>query len=69
MYGADRKTHLKIVVVGLVCATVVAAIGVAARVDHSVHAQATAAAKLRPAGPVIKAGGPVEITGQVPTIR
>jgi hypothetical protein len=63
MYGADRKTHLKIVVVGLVCATVVAAIGVAARVDHSVNAQATAAAK------IIKAGGPVEITGQVPTIR
>jgi len=29
---ADRMTHLKIVVVGLVCATLVAGIGVAARV-------------------------------------
>jgi ABC-type proline/glycine betaine transport system permease subunit len=32
---ADRMTHLKIVVVSLVCATLVAGIGVAARVTDS----------------------------------
>ena len=32
MFTADRMTHLKIVVVSLVCATVVAGIGIAARV-------------------------------------
>jgi hypothetical protein len=33
IYSADRMTHLKIVVVALVCATVVAGIGVASRVS------------------------------------
>jgi hypothetical protein len=33
---ADRMTHLKIVVVSLVCATLVAGIGVAARVTDGV---------------------------------
>lgn len=32
MFTADRMTHLKIVVVALVCATMVAGIGIAARV-------------------------------------
>jgi ABC-type proline/glycine betaine transport system permease subunit len=32
MFTADRGTHLKIVVVSLVCATIVAGIGLAARV-------------------------------------
>jgi hypothetical protein len=32
MLTADRGTHLKIVVVSLVCATIVAGIGIAARV-------------------------------------
>ena len=32
MFTADRMTHLKIVVVSLICATVVAGIGIAARV-------------------------------------
>jgi len=27
LHGADRRTHLKIVIMGLLCATVVAAIG------------------------------------------
>ncbi len=35
MFTADRMTHLKIVVVSLICATVVAGIGVAARVSDS----------------------------------
>jgi uncharacterized membrane protein SpoIIM required for sporulation len=33
MFTADRMTHLKIVVVSLVCATLVAGIGIAARVN------------------------------------
>ena len=33
LFTADRMTHLKIVVVSLVCATLVAGIGVAARVN------------------------------------
>ena len=32
MFTADRMTHLKIVVVALVCATLVAGVGIAARV-------------------------------------
>lgn len=32
LYGADRSTHLKIVVVGFLCAVVVAAVGMYARV-------------------------------------
>jgi hypothetical protein len=69
IYGADGKTHLKIVVVGLVCATVVAAVGITARVEHSFSSQTNVAAKIEPTGPAIKAGGPVEVTGQVPAIR
>jgi ABC-type proline/glycine betaine transport system permease subunit len=33
MFTADRGTHLKIVIVSLICATVVASIGIAARVS------------------------------------
>jgi ABC-type proline/glycine betaine transport system permease subunit len=33
MFTADRGTHLKIVVVSVICATVVAGIGIAARVN------------------------------------
>jgi ABC-type proline/glycine betaine transport system permease subunit len=32
MFTADRMTHLKIVVLSLVCATLVAVVGIAARV-------------------------------------
>jgi len=49
---ADRMTHLKIVVVSLVCATLVAGVGVAARVTDG----ATANGRLEA---VIKAGKPV----------
>jgi hypothetical protein len=34
MYGADRHTHLKIVVVGLLCACFVLIVGVFAHVGH-----------------------------------
>jgi hypothetical protein len=33
MYSADRRTHLKIVVVGLVCALVVAVVAISAHVS------------------------------------
>jgi len=39
MFTADRLTHVKIVVLSLVCATVVAGIGVASRLSDS-HAGA-----------------------------
>ena len=60
MYSADRKTHLKIVVVGLLCATVVAAIGITARVTDLDLGTA----------PLVKAGQPVAVTtGTAPNIR
>ena len=49
---ADRMTHLKIVVVGLLCATLVAGIGVAARINDS-------AASGQIEATVIKAGKPM----------
>ena len=53
MFTADRMTHLKIVVVALVCATMVAGVGIAARVtdgtDTASGLQAT----------VVKATAPV----------
>jgi hypothetical protein len=63
MFTADRMTHLKIVVVSLVCATLVAGIGIAARVSDS-------ATGLQASTPVPKAGAPVtSATGSVPVIR
>jgi hypothetical protein len=59
MYGADRGTHLKIVVIGLACATLVAAVGIFARVS---------AVDLGTA-PLFKAGQPTEMSGRLPTIR
>jgi hypothetical protein len=50
MFTADRMTHLKIVVVSLVCATLVAGIGIAARVTDPGASRIEAA--------VIKAGAP-----------
>jgi hypothetical protein len=45
MFTADRMTHLKIVVVSLVCATLVAGVGIASRMtdatDGSVRMEAT----------------------------
>jgi hypothetical protein len=59
MYSADRGTHLKIVVIGLACATLVAAVGVFAHVN---------ALDLGTA-PLVKAGQPTEMSGRLPTIR
>jgi hypothetical protein len=59
LYSADRSTHLKIVVVGILCATVVAAVGTFARVSTLDLGTA----------PLVKAGQPTTITGQLPAIR
>jgi ABC-type proline/glycine betaine transport system permease subunit len=53
MFTADRMTHLKIVVVSLVCATLVAGVGIAARVSDGT----TTANRLE--ATIIKAGAPV----------
>ena len=57
LYGADRSTHVKIVVVGFLCAVVVGAVGTYARVgDEDATAQ------------FVKAGQPTA-TGGLPVIR
>jgi hypothetical protein len=59
MYNADRGTHLKIVVVGLLCATLVAFVGIFAHVSNIDLGTA----------PLVKAGQPTAVSGRVPTIR
>ena len=51
LFTADRMTHLKIVVMALACATLVAGVGVAARVTDGTGFQG----RLEATGPVIKA--------------
>jgi hypothetical protein len=65
LYTADRTTHLKIVVVGLAAALLIAVIGISAR-ELNLGTDIMAAQ-----GPtVIRAGGPVVVTdGSVTTIR
>jgi hypothetical protein len=53
MFTADRMTHLKIVVMSLICATMVAVVGIAARVSDGT----TTAGGLQ--ATVIKATAPV----------
>jgi len=59
MYSADRRTHLKILVVGLVCATLVAAVGVFAHISDVDLGTA----------PIFKAGQPTTLSGHLPAIR
>jgi hypothetical protein len=59
MYSADRRTHLKVVVLGLVCATLVAAVGIFAHVGD-VDLGIT---------PLVKAGQPATMSGHLPAIR
>jgi ABC-type proline/glycine betaine transport system permease subunit len=54
MFTADRTTHLKIVVVSLVCAMLVAGVGIAARANDG------ATGNVRMEATVIKAGSPVQ---------
>ncbi len=60
MYGADRATHLKIVVIGLLCALVVAAIGIFAHLSSNIDLGTAA---------LVKAGRPTSMGGDMPAIR
>lgn len=59
IYSADRATHLKIVVVGLLCAVLVAAIGTFAHISD-VDLGTTQ---------LVKAGQPTAVSGRLPDIR
>jgi len=61
MLTADRMTHLKIVVVSLVCATVVAGIGVTARMTNAGDGRLEAT--------TIKAGAPMTAANEMSQIR
>jgi hypothetical protein len=57
MYSADRATHLKIVVIGLLCATVVAVIGIFANVGGNIDLGTDA---------LVKAAPPTTFSGHLP---
>ena len=59
IYSADRHTHLKIVVIGLLCACFVLIVGVFAHVGQLDLGTA----------PLVKAGGAHVISGQLPVIH
>lgn len=59
MSSADRRTHLKIVVVGLLSAALVAVIASSARVSDIDLGTA----------PIVKAGHSTAMTGRLPAIR
>jgi Na+-transporting NADH:ubiquinone oxidoreductase subunit NqrC len=64
MLTADRSTHLKIVVVSLICATIVAGIGVAARVTDG-----TMTSNGRLEASVIRAGAPMTASTDANSVR
>ena len=67
IYGADRLTHLKIVVVALIGATLVAGVGIAARDTATTSAVATARQDLVP---VIRASQAVVVgEREISTVR
>jgi hypothetical protein len=59
MYSADGRTHLKIVIVGLLCATMVAAVGIFAHISDVDLGTA----------PLVKAGQSTAVSGHLPAIR
>jgi hypothetical protein len=61
MVTADRMTHLKIVVVALICATLVAAIGVTARMADAGNGRLEAS--------VIKVGPPMTASSERSLVR
>ena len=60
MYSANRATHLKIVVIGLLCALVVAAIGIFAHLSSDIDLGTEA---------LVKAGRPTTMGGDMPAVR
>ena len=69
IYSADRATHLKIVVVALVCATAVAGVAIGARVTS--FTAETSTARLQGSAPIATATRHMTVTvrDDVPTIR
>jgi len=68
IYGADRLTHLKIVVVALIGATVVAGVGIAAR--DTTTTSGVASARNQELVPVIRAGQAVVVgEREISTVR
>jgi hypothetical protein len=61
MDTAGRSTHLKVVVVSLLCATVVAGLGLIARAGDMRAAQASSRIETT-TGPAIRAAGPRTVT-------
>ena len=60
MYTAGRTTHLKIVVLSLLCAIVFAIVGLTVRVGQMDGARTTS--RVDPSGRVIRAGAPKSVT-------
>jgi hypothetical protein len=61
MFTADRMTHLKIVVVSLVCATLVAAVGVTSRMADTGNGRLDST--------VIKASAPMTASSEASVVR
>jgi ABC-type proline/glycine betaine transport system permease subunit len=62
IFTADRSTHLKIVVISLICATLVAGIGIAARVSDSTTVNSRFETSVMRAGaPVTASSGHIAI--------
>jgi hypothetical protein len=59
MYNADARTHLKIVVLGLLCAVVVAIVGVYSHVNELDLGTV----------PLVKAAHTTAVSGQLPAVR
>jgi len=59
LYSADRRTHVKVAVVGLVSAFLFVLVGLGARIGQNDPRSA----------PVVRAGGPHVVSGQLPVIR
>jgi hypothetical protein len=65
LLSADRRTHLKIVVVALIAALVVVSIGITAQLTRF-----ETIAGVKSNGPVLKAGKPASYTGRdAPLVR
>jgi len=60
MYNADRGTHLKIVVIGLVCAVLVAGVGIFANVSSNLNLGTDI---------LVKAGQPTAVSNRAQAIR
>jgi hypothetical protein len=63
LYSADRRTHLKILVLGLLFAVVTAAVGAFSHLGDRLGDVDLGTA------PLVKAGHPTSVTGHLPTIR